>query len=119
HQFAMVREVMRFHANQFPDPATKIPQARAALDFVAGAVFDQKTPYAAFLRETAAELRTEGDAYFYHEYLEEVNQPFWFHQFWEQITAVGLEYLGDTYLASGLPQGMSPKTEQTLAQIAK
>lgn len=53
----------------------------------------------------------------YHEHLEEVNTPFYFHEFASRAEAAGLQYLADTELSTMLPTHMSAEAQQVLANV--
>lgn len=47
-------------------------------------------------------MREQSDSYLYHEHLEEINEPLYFHQFIQQVENAGLQYLADTNFATML-----------------
>lgn len=94
----MLRDVMLYHARRFDDPQVRIDQARALLDFLAEVVPAEKSPYGMLLQTEVEKLRTKGDSYLFHEYLEEVNAPLYFHEFVERAEAAGLQYLGEAHV---------------------
>src|SRR5206468_374382 len=57
------------------------------------------------------------DTYLFHEYLEEVNQPLYFHQFAERAAAAGLQYVGEATNVP-LPQNLDPDVLRTLGEVA-
>ena len=64
HARAMVREMMGFHARQFPETQTRVQQARALLEFLVRSVPDGS--YARWLKEEAELLRPQSDSYVFH-----------------------------------------------------
>ncbi len=113
-----IRDVMLYHARQFEGAKMQVQQARAVLDFIAQSTPREDSPYAKELKAEVEMLRAQPDAYLYHEYLEEVNLPLYFHQFVERAGARGLQYLGDAEFASMLPQNLAPAVAETLRKIA-
>jgi len=95
HMKGMIREMMGFYVQNYSDPQVRIEKARAFLDILVNSVWDPSGVYARYLREESDRLRKNVDAYLFHEYLEEVNQPVYFHQFVERAGEKGLKYLGD------------------------
>jgi SAM-dependent methyltransferase len=93
HLRRVVRDLMCQHAGGFADPGQAIAQARAVLALAAEA-HRADDPFGKLIREEYFLLSQSPDAYLYHEMLEEHNQPFYFHEFLEQIEAAGLQYLG-------------------------
>lgn len=117
HGRAMVREMMGFHARQFEDPASRISQARAFLEFMVNSVDDSDGAYARVVREEADMIRPEADYYLFHEHLEDVNQPVYFHEFAERIAAKELQYLGEAWFHTNLSK-FSPEVQATLEQLS-
>lgn len=117
HQRGALRDMLLCHTRQFEDPREQIAQGRAFMEFLAQSVFDPTSPYGKMLAELVANLRDEADSYFFHEYLEEANQPLYFREFAARAAAQGLEYVGDSYLASGCPPHLAPETRANLERV--
>jgi methyltransferase-like protein/SAM-dependent methyltransferase len=118
HMHRMIREVLCYHARRYADPAQRIGEARAFLDFLAGAVPQENSPYGMLLKNDLEFLRQREDWYFFHEFLEEVNEPIYFHQFAERAAAHGLQYLGEADVTMMTVGTVAPKVEQVLRQLA-
>lgn len=101
-----VRDMMRYHVAQFADPAQRAAQARALVAFLTGALEKNTSAYATMLREEVKLLADVPDFYLLHEHLEEDNEPVYFHQFFEQAAAAGLEYLCEEEIATSVPELM-------------
>ena len=117
HARGMVREMMGFHAKRFDDPSVRVGQARAFLEFVAKGVTEQDTAYARVLREEAEMLRPKADYYLFHEHLEDVNQPLYFHEFADRLAARQLQYLGEAWFHTN-PAKLAPEVWETLQQLS-
>jgi SAM-dependent methyltransferase/methyltransferase-like protein len=118
HQRGMVREMMNFHARTFPDPRQRVEQARALLSFlVEGYPKESNQTYRHILADEEQLLADTADTYVFHEHLEDVNQPLYFHQFIQRATAHSLQYLWEGKPHSPL-ELFSAKTRETLGQIA-
>jgi methyltransferase-like protein/SAM-dependent methyltransferase len=113
-----VREAMRYHTRQFSDAKTRVAQARAMLDFLAESLHDDTSAYGVMLREEAERVRQQADFYIFHDYLEEVNEPLYFHQFVERAACQGLRYLAEADFKSMLAGELAPQVVQTLSRIA-
>lgn len=119
HPRRMVRELMTYHVRGSTDLLTRVRQARAFLDFLArSAVADGSSNYPATLKGAAEALREKSDSYLLHEYLEEVNEPLYFHQFIERIRTRGLQYLGDARPSMMVPNQLPREVCQALNQIS-
>ena len=96
HFRKIIRE-MALHAN--PSGRTAIDecvaQTRRVLDFMAFAFTGDERPYARMLKQDLDSLPALPDAYLYHEFLEEENEPLYFHEFAARLPSHELQYLGD------------------------
>jgi len=95
----MVRRMMGFHARRFSDPSTQLEQARALLDFLFQASSGIDPAYHAILSREISILRQCNDSYVYHEHLEEINEPLFFHEFIDRAEREGLRYLAEPHLS--------------------
>ncbi|HEY3568168.1 MAG TPA: class I SAM-dependent methyltransferase [Thermoanaerobaculia bacterium] len=95
HQRLIAREMMTYHTRGIADPYERADRALGVLDLVAGAAAGDV--YSSLLRERLAQLSEHRDrpSYVIHEYLEESNEPVWFHQFMARAGRHGLQYLAD------------------------
>src|SRR5262245_58029332 len=81
HLRGMLREMMRFHTQPFPEPAQKLGQARALLRLLLAAQ-TRENEFAALLKKEAERILDRGaDPYVFHDDLAEINRPFYFHEF--------------------------------------
>jgi methyltransferase-like protein len=91
----IVRDAMFFHNGAEPDPREAIRKAREMLDFLVQFPAAPEDYYMAMLRAERANLLEREDSHLYHEFLEDVNQPVYYHQFLERIAAEGLKAVAD------------------------
>lgn len=113
-----IRDFMIYHVQQFADPATRIAQARAMLDFMAQNTPDDQSPFSTLLRQELEQTRRAQDAYLFHDFLEPHNEPVYFHQFVERAAGHRLQYLGESELATMLLSNFPTTVAQTLHRIA-
>ncbi|MHB8973313.1 MAG: methyltransferase regulatory domain-containing protein [Pirellulaceae bacterium] len=90
-----MRGMMRYRARSFQQPADRIRESRKLLDFLAQSVPPEDNIYGTLLTQELNLLSEKEDSYLYHEHLEDVNQPCYFHEFVEHAEAKGLQYLGE------------------------
>ncbi|HET9934088.1 MAG TPA: class I SAM-dependent methyltransferase, partial [Polyangiaceae bacterium] len=106
----VLRDMMRFHASHFAEPAKQIEQSRALLKVLAAAVPSEENPYGMLLNQVSEKVQKSADWYIYHEHLEEDNDPVYFHQFNARAEAVGLQFLGEaellTMFSNQLPENV-------------
>ena len=119
HMRGMIRDMMRYHVKQFSEPQMQVNQARALLNFLSeNAPTGGQDPYAFMLKNELELLRRQKDSYLYHDHLEEVNDPVYFHQFIERADAHGLQYLAEAEFSSMLASNFPQKVGETLRMIA-
>ena len=114
----MVRDLMRYHAMTIEDPAQRVAQARAILDFFARSVPTQGDAYGMLLQSELQGLRRAADYYILHEHLEDINEPIYFHEFAARAARHGLLYLGEADLSAMLTSNFAPDVHETLLRIA-
>ena len=90
----MIREMMAFHVREISDPQRRVEEARAFLHVLAELTPEQSGLYKTLLKQEESERETDTDWYFFHEYLEDVNAPVYFHEFAARAEKKGLQYLG-------------------------
>ena len=116
HFRRMIRDMMLYHTSGNADPQAQITQARAVLDFLA-ANCSQDGAYATVLRDEVEAIKSAADAKLFHDHLEHVNHPVYFHQFAEQAQAAGLQYLGDVQFSSMLAKFLPKTAQDALADL--
>ncbi|WP_439629466.1 methyltransferase regulatory domain-containing protein [Gemmata sp.] len=118
HMRGMLRDMMRFHADRFTTPKQKVEQARALIDFLASSTKNDSGPYGALLRQELESIRHQADHYLYHEHLEEVNDPVYFHQFIDMAHKHNLRYLGEARLPTMVTTNFAPDVRKAIATVA-
>ena len=118
HMRGMIRDMMRYHSGRFNTPKERAQQARALLDFLSQSVKQEGSAYTVLLKQEVETLRHQADHYLYHEHLEEVNHPLYFHQFAERAAANGLKYLGEARVGTMVTGNFGPEIEKTLKMLA-
>jgi methyltransferase-like protein/2-polyprenyl-3-methyl-5-hydroxy-6-metoxy-1,4-benzoquinol methylase len=119
HMRGMIRDMLQYHVQPFTVPAMKVRQARNLLDFLGKASAQDKGPYGLLLRNELESFRRSSDSYLFHEHLEEVNEPIYFHQFVEKAAAHALRYLGEADLRVMVPGNFPPEIENVLQMVAQ
>jgi len=117
HIRGMIRAMMSFHVARFRDPAERIAQARGFLGFLTQTVGGRNTLYGGLLQIEADLLDKASDTYIYHEHLEEVNAPVYFHQFAQRAEAKGLQFLAEAQ-PSPLIRSLSLEAQQTIERMS-
>ncbi|MGD2068480.1 MAG: class I SAM-dependent methyltransferase [Gemmatimonadota bacterium] len=117
HVREAVRHMMLYHADRFPDVPERIGQARALLEFLAENV-DAESYYGAALESELKLVNRVRDSYLFHDHLEEVNMPLYFHEFVARASRQGLRYLAEADFATMLTSGFPASTAETLHRIS-
>ncbi|MGE3778913.1 MAG: methyltransferase regulatory domain-containing protein [Pirellulaceae bacterium] len=117
HLRAVVREMMRYHVADFDSPQMKIRQARGLLDFLVKYAKSRTQTYAELLKDEAKMLEGSLDSYIYHEHLEEVNEPVYFHEFVRRVDGAGLRYLADAHISSMVAQMFDESAAEILRDV--
>lgn len=113
-----IRDMMRYHTATLSDPQTRIDQARAVLEFFANSVPSDGNAYGMLLKSELTTLQKQADAYMFHDHLEDVNDPIYFHEFMSRARAAGLDYLGEADLGVMWLGNLNPKTAEVLQGAA-
>lgn len=110
----VVRDMMRYHASLFDRPAERIQQSRLLLKFLVESAATSQESYRQLLKDEADLLARCDDSYLYHEHLEDVNAPCYFHEFVDRAAAAGLQYLGESCFSAMLTANFGPEVERLL-----
>lgn len=105
----IVRDMMRWHAESFESPRDKIVQSRELLNFLLKTNKARTSTYQQVLSDEAEIISNTSDSYLYHEHLESVNEPLYFHQYVERLAVANLQYLAETDLPGMLSENVSPE----------
>ena len=117
HMREMIRHMMRYHSEQFKKTDKRIEQARALIDFLAASV-PTNDYYGQMLKSELNLVQRSHNWYLFHEHLEEINAPIYFHQFAERADKHNLQYLGEADFSTMLTGGFSNEIAETLNEIS-
>jgi methyltransferase-like protein/trans-aconitate methyltransferase len=112
----MVREMMLFHVRGAADAEHKIAQGRALLKFLARS---KKEPdlYRDLLEKELEHALEYSDGAFYHDDLNPLTRPIYFHRFVEHAAAHGLQFLGDAMFNEMQPEEYEPAVMTALREL--
>ena len=116
HQRRMIRDMMRFHTRTLEEPSKRIEQAKAFLTFMNQAI-PEGSAYAKSLREEYGALAHADESYLFHEQLEEVNEPQYFHEFAEQAQSHELQYVSEIEFSNLQFDRYPPQVAQALRKM--
>jgi methyltransferase-like protein/predicted O-methyltransferase YrrM len=117
HARGAVREMMEFHVRSIAEPRERARQARALLELMARSSPDRDSLHAQLLRQEAAKLRGQSDAYLLHDHLEAENHPVAIHEFVARAAVHGLQYVGDARVRT-MADSQPPAVREVLDRLA-
>ncbi len=113
-----LRDVMTYHTKRFQNPVERVAQARQFLEFLDKTGLPTDSPSAEALRWLIRVIRDVPDYYFYHEYLEDENQPFYFSEFMARAQSRRLQYMGNAWQHVDLDL-LNPQAKSTLLDLSE
>jgi methyltransferase-like protein len=117
HLREAVRNMMLYHAEAFESSQDRIQQARALLNFLAESSQSQIEAYPALLKQELERLQTKQGWYIYHEHLEKINEPLYFHQFVKRVDTAGLRFLAESSIREMSVELFGESTAELLRQL--
>ena len=114
-------ETLKTAAGAEPFEAVAVQRAAAEVrrslnDF--GTLLRSEGAYPQLLKQEADSIQNQPDHYLYHEHLEEVNDPVFFHDFIDAAKARGLQYLGEARVGTMVTGNFGADVEKTLRKLA-
>jgi len=113
----VIRDAMIFHAGHLNNPAQRVHQARAMIDFMQR-IADPESVFGKLLKIETDLLKQVRDDYLFHDHLEINNRPCYFKDFVLSANNNGLSYLGESNWLEMLPQQMGPEVFQMLETLS-
>lgn len=106
---SIIRDLMMYHTRRIADPARRAEQARIILKFLVETIPTDYQLYAHLLRSMQDFLADTTDGYLLHDFMEDINEPLYFHQFVAQAEQHGLQYLANAEFATpgNLPEDVT------------
>ncbi|MBW1862161.1 MAG: methyltransferase regulatory domain-containing protein [Deltaproteobacteria bacterium] len=117
HLRGMVREIMRFHADHFPEPDQKVSQARSILKLISEGARVAGKSYGQILTDEMEHV-LRSDALF-HDELSDINRPLYFHEFMVRAQGKGLKYLAEADFFEMQDHYFAPQVREALGNIGK
>ena len=117
HYRGLARELMQFHAGRFEEFPLFVAQSRAILDFMAQHA-TRDSIYHQTLKREVETIQNIPDWHLFHDYLEQNNRPFYFHEVASMAKQNGLQYLGDTEVSKLVPQEFPQEVQTMLGKFS-
>ena len=104
HIRRLVREILLYHTRDIPDPKERVREALSLARYLSMWKHD-KDNERDLMRAEFERVLGYDPGHFYHDDLAELNTPVYFHEFMEQASRHGLQYLAeaDLYEMQGPP----------------
>jgi methyltransferase-like protein/SAM-dependent methyltransferase len=113
-----IREMMCYRARRFSDPRQRAGEALAMIEAIAEVHGASNEAYGIALKAEAKIMREAPEGYVAHEFLEDDNEPLYFHQFVARAEAHGLQYLSESPLYVSSPKSVSAEAEALLRKLS-
>ena len=117
HLHRVARDIMRLRAEHFDDPIEQARQGMAMVRFLAEQTAGSKTAYAAVLAQQAEMTKHYSDAYFFHDFLSEHNEPMLLTDFVQLARDASLKYLGDADLGLMMTSHLPREVRETFDRV--
>jgi methyltransferase-like protein/SAM-dependent methyltransferase len=117
HGRGAVRDMMRFHTRRLAAAQAATAAARDLLAFLLEVVPPGASAYRGLLAEEQETLGQVRDTYIFHEHLEDVNEPVYFHEFRERAARAGLQFLAEADPTALFTPHLPVPLARALAQV--
>jgi methyltransferase-like protein/SAM-dependent methyltransferase len=125
HILRMIREMMQYRTRHIEDPHERATEAFTFMRFMADSTSAKeyggsyKGLFEQYIAKRPAQLTDyRGDAAILHDELNEVNDPFYFHQFVEHAAQHDLQYLIEANFTSSFSDKLPSDASSFINQIA-
>jgi SAM-dependent methyltransferase len=116
YQREIARAAMLYGARQIADPAAKVRQSRALMQFLVEATPEDEL-YGLMLRGQDARVKRMSDELLYHDDLNEISTPSWLHEVAGSAADHGLQYLCDATFSRSNLHNYSQRVVEQLGRI--
>jgi len=106
HVRNMMRDMMLFHVRGQTDPAERVRQASALIQVIAEA--GPAKTWSGYTQAVLDEVRNSDESVLFHDYLAEINAPYYFIQFHEIASRHGLQFLSEAEYPAGFFEVADP-----------
>ena len=118
YMMGMLRDMMMFDSRRSRVPDDRVRHARGLLELLATWMPDRAT-HGPFLKDVASKMREMPDSFIFHEFLEEVNDRFYFLDFIARAEAADQQFLGEAHVAGMFAHQSAPDdVRAALAEVA-
>jgi SAM-dependent methyltransferase len=112
----VLRETMLFLTRREESAEARIRGARGVLEFLSSNL-PAAGAYGALMRQEIESLRNEPDWYLFHDHLEDVSEPVYFHHFAAAAGQHGLQYLAEAEFSTMSLGGIARQTVEAMRRM--
>jgi SAM-dependent methyltransferase len=117
HIRGMFRDMMCYHVRDIQDTQARVRNVRTFLKLLKESVADRDTLIGRIYHDEAGSLESMPDSYLYHEHLDGINAPIYFHEFAERAARNGLQYVSESVF-NDLYGSMSEELRNKVERLA-
>jgi SAM-dependent methyltransferase len=117
HIRRMIWDMLRFHVRDIQEPAKRIEQAMAFLQFLAAGAFGNDADL--LKKEAMSMIQTTHPSVLFHDDLAEINDPVSIIQFMDHASRFGLQFLSEAEYFAMTPDLAPQGTGQMLKDLAE
>jgi SAM-dependent methyltransferase len=114
HLRKMMRGMLEYQTRNIAGPELRLKHAYALINFLTAA-----NPKSPALREELKSIRSRDPSVVFHDDLEPVNDPVYFHEFAEHARTHGLQFLSEAEFFSMQPTGFDVEVADTIHLLAQ
>lgn len=116
----VIREMLLYHTQRYEDPLEKFNQAKILVSFLRETAPGGPEGWLAkWLASVEMLLARSEPSYFLHEYLEDTNDPCFFHQFMAGAEAAGLQYVSEAAISATFPSNLGPQAGKVVEMLKR
>lgn len=119
HLHETFRYAMLYHTKSIREPWERVRRAKELIDVMIRHIPVENDPYALHIRKDMEVIRSSSDSSVFHEHLEEVNTPVYFHRFAEHADRHNLQYMGESDFGDMLTHNFPEETANDLSRICE
>jgi methyltransferase-like protein/SAM-dependent methyltransferase len=117
HMFQAIRDAMFYHTQHAQDWPERVRQSRWLVQYLYEQFADKAGYFGPFLQTVQMMLKPVDDGYIRHDFLAEVNDPLYFHQFIERASRKGLKFLANGWIGS--QEDLPAEVMDTVLELAE
>lgn len=118
HLRGTVHHLLRHATRATDEPTERVRQARQLTEGLIASLGVVNDANVAALKQELELVAKQDDRYLFHEYLAEVNEPLYFHEFMERSAANGLQDVADADFGLMSPDILPHAVKQQLSRVA-